>query len=70
VWRLTRRLRDAIQRVAKSKLYVKLCDKPKRTKGRIPQNFEEIEEGAVSSVGRASRLHREGRGFKSLTAHQ
>ena len=25
--------------------------------------------GAVSSVGRASRLHREGREFESLTAH-
>ena len=25
---------------------------------------------AVSSVGRASRLHREGREFESLTAHQ
>ena len=26
--------------------------------------------GAISSVGRASRLHREGREFESLIAHQ
>lgn len=25
---------------------------------------------AISSVGRAARLHREGRGFKSLIAHK
>ena len=29
-----------------------------------------LEEGAISSVGRASRLHREGREFESLIAHQ
>ena len=30
----------------------------------------EVKSRAVSSVGRASRLHREGREFESLTAHQ
>ena len=29
----------------------------------------EINTGAVSSVGRASRLHREGHRFESFTAH-
>ena len=29
----------------------------------------EVKSRAVSSVGRASRLHREGREFESLTAH-
>ena len=28
------------------------------------------EDGAISSVGRASRLHREGRWFDSIIAHQ
>jgi hypothetical protein len=29
-----------------------------------------LKECALSSVGRATRLHREGRGFESLSAHQ
>jgi uncharacterized protein len=37
---------------------------------RFPPGAHGIEYGAISSVGRAARLHREGRGFKSLIAHK
>jgi hypothetical protein len=38
--------------------------KAKLAKSRLPTS------GAVSSVGRASRLHREGQRFEPVTAHQ
>src|ERR1700722_18069524 len=69
MWRLTRCARDAIQRTPKKQLYGKLCGEPKWTRTRSKLNLEAIDERAVSSVGRASRLHREGRRFEPVTAH-
>ncbi len=40
-----------------------LLSKMRKLRYRAPQR-------AISSVGRAVRLHRKGRGFKSLIAHQ
>jgi hypothetical protein len=50
VWRLTRRLRDAIQHVAKSKLYVKLCGKQSGPKAGYLKTLKRLTKGRLAQL--------------------